>query len=125
MSVSRRAAVLRREGAAASSSLDAPEPAASACRGAPQPASKTREFVIGSFKFGYQQNMMTGSSKTVAKQSANLARVCATIVEEGSCDILVACEVGGLREGFQRAGIDVRDILKKLFGSTQEEEWRG
>ena len=40
MSVSRRAAVLRREGAAASSSRDAPQPAASAFRGAPQPATK-------------------------------------------------------------------------------------
>ena len=59
---------------------------------------------------------MTG--KTARKHCENLARVCAKIVEEGGCDLLFACEVGGFRQGFKEAKIDVRHVLKEPFGDS-------
>ena len=70
--------------------------------------------MVGSFNFGFLQSMISGSSKE--KYCAEFARVCAKIVEEGNCDLLFACEVGGFRQGFLNANINVNDVLVKPLG---------
>ena len=101
---------------AASSSRDTPQPAASASRGAPPCASEACELMVGSFNVGFEQKMKTG--KSALKWCQNFARVCAKIVEEGDCDLLFLSEVGAFRKGLKKAGINVGDILMKVFGKS-------
>ena len=75
-------------------------------RGSRKPVRKGGQIVVGSFNFGLLQSMITGGGKD--KYCAEFARVCAKIVEEGNCDLLFACEVGGFRQGFLKANIDVK-----------------
>ena len=51
----------------------------------------------------------------------NFARVCAKLVEEGDLDILLGCEVGGFRQGFRAANVNVGDLLKEPFGERNFE----
>ena len=72
--------------------------------------------MVGSFNFGILQSMITGGNKE--KYCAEFARVCAKIVQEGDCDLLFGCEVGGFRQVFLNASINVKDVLVQPFGHT-------
>ena len=103
--------------------------AASASRGASQPAEEDRytpqgaapraapqrgSFTVASFNFGFEQNMMLG--KRAKTHCANFGRVTARIVDDAAADIFFGCEVGAHRQGLRKAGIFAKDILTKLFG---------
>ena len=64
---------------------------------------------VGSFNFGIDQEMLTCSSTQAHCEFVE--RVCSTVVEVGELDILLGCEVCGFNEGFQRAGLNVEDVL--------------
>ncbi len=70
--------------------------------------------MAGSFNFGFEQKMMTAT--TTHKHCANFQRVCAKLLENGDLDILFGSEVGGFAQGFNKAGIDVNNILNRPFG---------
>ena len=109
-----------RDSSAASASRGASQPAregrgasaAAPARGAPQPAY----FTVASFNFGFEQSAMSG--KRSSTHCTNFGRVCATIVEDADADLLFACEVGAFRQGLSKAKIHVEDILKKPFGDS-------
>jgi hypothetical protein len=83
-------------------------------RGAPE--SQQLQITVGSFNFGFHQSMMTAKPKASQKHCANFARICATLVEGGSLDILFGSEVGDFGMGFRKAGISVKDVLQNTFG---------
>ena len=63
-------------------------------------------------------SMMTGNPWRHQRPCAIFVRICAKLVLEADCDILLLCEVGGFRKGFEKAGIDVRELLKDPFGDS-------
>ena len=44
--------------------------------------------------------------------------VCGRIVHAGNVDLFFGCKVGGAREGFQKTGRKVHDILRKSFNGN-------
>ena len=72
-------------GASQPAEEDRDTPAAVPARGAPQPAS----FTVASFNFGFEQGMMSG--KKFSTHCSNFGRVCATIVQDADADLLFAC----------------------------------
>ena len=66
----------------------------------------------GSFNFGVSQSMITGDAP---QKYANFAKVCGNLVEYGDLDLLFGREVGGFREGFHAAGVQVGHLLKDTF----------
>ena len=101
---------------AASASPGAPQPTRSASRGASQPADHTCIFRVVSFNFSYHQSMMTGNRRSVQNHCHTFARLAVRLVTESKADLLLACEVGGYRQGLRQAGIDSADVLSRYFG---------
>ena len=101
---------------AASASPGAPQLTRSASRGASQPAEHTCIFRVVSFNFGYHQSMMTGNRRSVQNHCHTFARLAVRLVTESKADLLLACEIGGYRQGLRQAGIDSADVLSRYFG---------
>ena len=60
--------------------------------------------------------MMTGNRRSVQNHCHTFARLAVRLVTESKADLLLACEVGGYRQGLRQAGIDSADVLSRYFG---------
>ena len=86
--------------------------------GGSHPANDAGEFVIGSFNFGINQQLLNDKAERVSMHLQTFSSVFTGIVKEGKCDVLFGCEVGGFRESFRSAGQDMRKVLAGSLGDS-------
>ena len=75
------------------------------------------KFVVGSFNFGVDQEMLQDLATTSCRQlRENFVHVCANMVLLGDLDILFGCGLGGSGQGFRCEFINAKDLLEESFG---------
>ena len=72
--------------------------------------------VLGTFNVGLDQAMLRGRNQ--GSHIKNFRQVCSKAIDANNLDCFFSCEVGGHRQGFQSAGIDIEDVMHGVLPLT-------